>query len=152
MTPDKIEREIVIDAPVTRVWRMVTEAEHLGVWFADAGAKVDLRPGGAVELTWAKHGTAHGRVERVEPERLFAVRWLASMELGNVEPSEGNSTLVEFTLAPEGDATRLKVVESGFASLDGTDHDRIAKHADNTRGWELELEDLRIYAREKAAV
>ena len=47
MVPDQIERETVIAAPVERVWALLTEAEHLGRWFGDAGAEIDLRPGGA---------------------------------------------------------------------------------------------------------
>ena len=39
-------------------------------------------------------------------------------------PSTGNSTLVEFTLAAEGDGTRLTVVETGFAGLDTTPEQR----------------------------
>jgi uncharacterized protein YndB with AHSA1/START domain len=50
MVPDQIERETVINAPVERVWELITEAEHLGRWFGDAGAEIDLRPGGAMIL------------------------------------------------------------------------------------------------------
>ena len=46
MTQDSIEREVTIEAPVERVWSVITEAEHVGRWFGDAGAEVDLRPGG----------------------------------------------------------------------------------------------------------
>ena len=50
MTADQIERETTIAAPVERVWSLITEAEHLGKWFGDAGAEIDLRPGGALRL------------------------------------------------------------------------------------------------------
>ena len=62
---DTIEREVQIDAPVEHVWALLTQAEHLGTWFGDAGAEIDLRPGGMLSLSWEEHGTAHGRVERV---------------------------------------------------------------------------------------
>ena len=145
-TTDRIERETVIDAPVDRVWSLLTEAEHLGRWFGDAGAEIDLRPGGALALHWAEHGTAHGRVEQIEPGRRLALRWGA--EPGAFEPS--TSTHVEFTLRPEGDATRLRVVESGFDSLAGSPAERAAKHADNTEGWAIELGHLRDHARRVA--
>lgn len=46
----------------------------------------------------------------------------------------GVSTLVEFSLAPDGEGTRLRLVESGF-----TDD----KHrAQNSGGWDSELADL----------
>ena len=35
MVPDTINREIVIDAPPTAVWAIVTEAQHLSGWLSD---------------------------------------------------------------------------------------------------------------------
>ena len=151
MVPDQIERETVIEAPVERVWELLTEAEHVGRWFGDAGATIDLRPGGEMVVRWAGHGANHARVVAVEPHTRFSYRWAPFKDPGGEEPVEGNSTLVEFTLAPEGDGTRLRVVESGFASLATTDAQRASNHAGNTEGWQAELGDLREYAA-KAAV
>jgi uncharacterized protein YndB with AHSA1/START domain len=133
--PDRIEREVVIDAPVERVWALITEAEHFGTWFADSAAEIDLRPGGA-------------RVERVEPPRLFAYRWANAID---AEPAEGHSTLVEFTLAAEDTGTRVRVVESGFASLDTSEDDRRRQIDDNTNGWGIELGHLVEHAGRVAA-
>jgi uncharacterized protein YndB with AHSA1/START domain len=151
MVPDEIQREIVIDAPVERVWELITEAEHLGRWFGDAGAEIDLRPGGALVLRWSAHGTSRGRVVAVEPCTRFSYRWAPFKDPGGAEPVEGNSTLVEFTLQPEGTGTRLRVVESGFASLATSDEQRVQNVEGNTGGWERETDELRRYA-EKVAV
>lgn len=148
MVPDSIEREITISAPIERVWSIVTEAEHIGRWFGDAGAQIDLRPGGAFRCTWAKHGTVHGVVERVEPPRFFSYRWARPLG-ADVEP--GNSTLVEFTLTAEGSDTRLRVVESGFRGVRGTDEEREQYAAENTGGWESELAELANYVTRRAA-
>jgi uncharacterized protein YndB with AHSA1/START domain len=151
VVPDQIERETVIDAPVQRVWQLITEAEHLGRWFGDAGAEIDLRPGGAIVLRWTDHGTTRGRVVAVEPQRRFAYRWAPFKDPGGEGPLEGNSTLVEFTLSPEGDGTRLRVVESGFASLATSDEQRAKNLDGNTRGWAHETDELREYAAKVAA-
>jgi uncharacterized protein YndB with AHSA1/START domain len=143
---DMIEREVTIAAPVERVWALMTAGEHLGRWFADAGADVDLRPGGALELRWKEHGTSRGRIEAVEPPRRLAFRWAPFKDPGGVEPTDGNSTLVEFTLSEEGDGTRLRVVESGFATLDCSDEQRGRNLDGNTEGWRLELAELQEYA------
>jgi len=140
--PDQIEREVIIEAPVERVWALITEPEHVGTWFADSGAEVDLRPGGQMRMSWEEHGTVLARVERVEPERMFSYRWAPFPEPGGKEPVEGNSTLVEFTLAPEGDTTRLRVVESGFSSLDAADDQRRELREGNIEGWKIELGHL----------
>jgi uncharacterized protein YndB with AHSA1/START domain len=148
---DTIEREVLIDAPVDRVWELVTEAEHLGRWFGDAGADVDLRPGGAMELRWSEHGASRGLVETVERPRLFAFRWAPFKDPGGVEPSDDNSTRVEFTLSEEGDGTRLRVVESGFDALATSEEQRRRNHEGNTEGWRLELGELQTYATKVAA-
>jgi uncharacterized protein YndB with AHSA1/START domain len=148
---DRIEREILIEAPVERVWDLLTEAEHLGRWFGDAGAEIDLRPGGTLILRWSEHGIVHGRVERVEPQRLFAYRWEANQSPDGVELVEGNSTLVEFTLRAEGDSTRVRVVESGFTSLASSEEERIAKADGNREGWQIEMDHLRRHAQHVTA-
>ncbi len=118
MAPDTVEREILIDAPPRVVWSIVTEAEHL------AGC-----------------GTYEGRVETVDPPRLFAFRW----QTREGEFSEANSTLVVMTLEAEETGTRLRVVESGFATLPWPDNAR-ARYADeNSKGWLTELDELRDY-------
>src|SRR4051794_3223614 len=104
---DSIEREIVIAAPPERVYEIVTRPEHMGSWFGDAGAE---READIIRMRWAEHGEAELRVVKEDPPRAFAYRWDAN------DPGIGD-TLVEFTLTPEGDGTRLKVVESGWTRL-----------------------------------
>jgi hypothetical protein len=55
------------------------------------------------------------------------------------EPHETNSLLVDFTLAEEDGATRLRLVESGFRFVErGSD----ANLADHERGWDRRLTQL----------
>jgi uncharacterized protein YndB with AHSA1/START domain len=143
MVEDRIEREIVIEAPPQRVWEAVTTAEHLGTWFGDAGAEIDLRPGGALMLRWKDFGEVRGRVEQVEPPRFFSYHW-GWPEGSPIEP--GHQTLVEFTLDPDGAGTRLRVVESGFAGLKGDDEAKAKHHEENSGGWTSELAELKSYA------
>jgi uncharacterized protein YndB with AHSA1/START domain len=151
VSADQIERETVIAAPVDRVWALLTEAEHLGRWFGDAGAEIDLRPGGAMSLSWEKYGIVRGRVVDVEAPRRFSYRWAVLREQFDSEPIDGNSTLVEFTLEAEGEGTRLRVVESGFTTLDAPAEKRDERIEDNRKGWGSELGELRDYA-ERVAV
>lgn len=51
------------------------------------------------------------------------------------ELTEGNSTVVEFTLSAEGDKTRRTVVESGFAALAVSEEVRATTVANLTEGW-----------------
>jgi uncharacterized protein YndB with AHSA1/START domain len=141
MVPDRIEREVLIDAPLEVVWAVVTEPAHVSSWFSDS-ADIDLRPGGEATLTWDKYGSVRARVENVEPQHYFAFRWARPV---GAEPAEGNSTLVEFTLSAEDERTRLRVVESGFRELDRPEHEQATYAEENTEGWKLELGELREY-------
>jgi hypothetical protein len=53
---------------------------------------------------------------------------------------------VEFTLAAEGDDTRLRVVESGFRSLACGPEQQLRNADRNREGWEHELGELADYA------
>jgi uncharacterized protein YndB with AHSA1/START domain len=142
----QIERETVIAAPVERVWALLTEAEHVGRWFCDDGAEIDLKPGGEMVMRWAEHGVGRARIVDLDPPRRLSYRWAAIREHWGEEPDDGNSTLVEFTLAQEGDGTRLRVVESGFEALAGSDEQRREAHEGNTEGWEVQLGNVKGYA------
>lgn len=144
MSTDTIQREISIIAPIDRVWALVTEAEHLGTWFGDSGADIDLRPGGALEVRWDGHGLS-GVVQAVEPTSLFSFRWRQVDVPDGTELTAANSTLVEFALVAEGDTTRVQVTESGFDALDLPQDQRTGLHAGHTEGWERETAELATY-------
>jgi uncharacterized protein YndB with AHSA1/START domain len=148
VVPQRIEREILIEAPVDVVWSVVTEPEHISRWFSDS-IELELRPGGRALLRWNEYGTVHGRVERVEPPHFFSFRWVVPRR-PEADVADDNSTLVEFSLSAEGASTRLTVVESGFRDLAGSDDER-QEHVDShRRGWEKELGELDEYVGRRA--
>ena len=144
LVADRIEREILIDAPVDVVWDVVTRPEHISGWFSDR-VEIDLRPGGAMVLAWDDYGTVCGRVERVQPPHFFSFRWVVP-RIPGAELSDDNSTLVEFSLVADGEGTRLTVVESGFAGLAGPDEENQGHVDAHRRGWVKELGELVEYA------
>nr|WSZ94786.1 SRPBCC family protein [Streptomyces sp. NBC_00857] len=142
---DRIEREITIAAPVERVWAVLTEPEHVGRWFGQGPpTPVDLRPGGIMYLDHGAYGQFRTTIVTVDPPRHFSYRW-ASAYPGEVA-TKGNSTLVEFTLTPEGEGTRLRVVETGFADIvipeDKQDN---ASKESHTKGWTAMVGNIREY-------
>lgn len=148
MTEDRIERETLIAAPLERVWSLVAQP---GFWVAD---KASL-PGTVAEegKTMIARNPEHGdfpvRVEKVEPPTYLAYRWTSAFP--GEELREDNSTLVEFTLSQEGDRTRLRVVESGFTALAGSEELRSQNHKDHSEGWPLELGALKDRAEQPSA-
>jgi uncharacterized protein YndB with AHSA1/START domain len=133
MSTDVIEREIVIAAAPERVWPLVAEP---GFWARDdegtpAGSAV---AGESLVVRHPEHGEFPVRVEKVDPPHYVAYRWVSAFP---GEPlRDDTTTLVEFTLTPEGDGTRLRVVESGFAALPTTEENRRTVIADHTAGWD----------------
>jgi uncharacterized protein YndB with AHSA1/START domain len=140
MDYDKIEREIVISAPVDRVWAVLTAPEH---WLGEGDpAGFDLREGARIVFQAPGGGSYPMHIEKVEPKRYLAFRW--ANRFPPQQPRQGNSTLVEYTLIPEAGAkTRLRVVESGFATLAVPEDERQRAAQDNTGAWEGVLDHLR---------
>ncbi|WP_202868576.1 SRPBCC domain-containing protein [Kribbella sindirgiensis] len=93
-----------------------------------------------------EYGDFPVRVEKVDPPTYLAYRWASAFP--GQELRDDNSTLVEFTLSSEGDQTRLKVVESGFAALSGAVDVRDQAWKDNSSGWPMELDALKKRAEE----
>ena len=143
MSEDRIERETLIAAPLERVWSLVAQP---GFWVADeAGLPGAVaREGESMVAKNAHHGDFPVRVEKVEPPTYLAYRWASAFP--GEELREDNSTLVEFTLTQEGDKTRLRVAESGFAALTGSEEFRDQAVKDNTGGWPQELDALKTRA------
>ncbi len=147
MPQNWIEREVLIEASRERVWAVLTEPAHIAGWFGDT-AEIDLRPGGTAAFGWTEHGTHRAVIDRVEPPNFLSYRWARDTE---AEPAEGTSTLVEFTLTEVFAGTLLRVVETGFASLHGTEQDQDNAVEENTEGWQSELAELKEYAERPAA-
>lgn len=140
-TDDSIEREIQIDAPVETVWSIVTEPQNISRWFANE-AEIDLRPGGDLVFRFDSGIDGKGVVEKVEPPNLFAFRWISPEPERDMVAAQGHYTTVEFTLQKQGEGTLLRVVESGFAALEGTAAENAALAERHEGGWGMFLERL----------
>jgi uncharacterized protein YndB with AHSA1/START domain len=147
MPQDWIEREVLIEASLERVWAVLTDAQQVAGWFGDS-AEIDLRPGGRAVFGWAQRGVHHAVIQAVEPPSLFSYRWA---RIPDAEPGEGNSTLIEFTLTEVFAGTLVRVVETGFASLHATEQEQDAAVQENTDRWIAELAALKDYAERPAA-
>jgi uncharacterized protein YndB with AHSA1/START domain len=145
MVPERVEREVLVDAPLEVVWAVITEPEHISGWFSDS-VEIDLRPGGRLSLVWEGDHTEHGRVVTVDPPHYFSFRWIRGSAN---EARENNSTLVEFRLSPEGQGTRLLVVETGFSRLDWPEDEQARDAEEHREGWRNELDELLEYVRQQ---
>ncbi|NYT96213.1 SRPBCC domain-containing protein [Salinispora sp. H7-4] len=132
MSEDRIEREILISAPMERVWSLVAEP---GFWVADEATTTGTvaKEGESMTARNPEYGDFPIRVEKVQRPTYVAYRWASAFPGEDLR--EDNSTLVEFTLSAEGDKTRLRVVESGFAALAAAEEQRSEALKNNDKGW-----------------
>jgi uncharacterized protein YndB with AHSA1/START domain len=125
---DRIEREIQIDAPIERVFALVSEP---GWWIEDGPQRSVTREGDLTVVELPAHGMSFPVLSLTQdPPRYACFR----SAYPGMEPVEGTSTLVEFTLTEQDGGTLLRVVESGY--------DALTVPCDTTRnveGWEREL-------------
>jgi uncharacterized protein YndB with AHSA1/START domain len=142
MIPAQIEKEMVIAAPIEVVWRIMTEPDQIKQWFSPE-AELEGRPGGEGRLKFESGDEYYLQVEAFEPPHRFAYRWMHDK---GTKARPENSMLVEFTLRSEADGTRLRVVESGFETVDWAQEVKTKYADDHSRGWQHFLERLRDHA------
>ncbi|MDH3013517.1 MULTISPECIES: ATPase [Gordonia] len=136
---DRVEREIAIEATAERVWQLVSEPG----WYINDSVITEHRIDRDGDLSTV-HDPVHGafvfRTVKLDEPRYAAFRWLA-----DASDPDSESTLVEFWIADSGPGVILKVVESGFASLSGSEAERRARFDGNAEGWRIELELARTH-------
>ncbi|WUI01406.1 SRPBCC domain-containing protein [Spirillospora sp. NBC_00431] len=103
--------DVVIDAPVAKVWASITEPVHIAKWFNEADHEVDeMKPGGLMKFHFGRHGTMYARILEVEPYRVFSYRVFADLEREPHDESAG--TVLRYVLVDKGDKTLLRLEEN----------------------------------------
>jgi len=140
---DRIEKQIELKAPVSRVWRALTDHREFGEWFR---VKIDgpFVPGmpstGHVTYPGYEHVQWHAIVQRMEPESLFSFTWHPYAVDPKIDYSAESPTLVEFRLEPIPGGTRLRLTESGFDKLPA--NRRAEAMRMNDGGWTEQLKNI----------
>jgi uncharacterized protein YndB with AHSA1/START domain len=128
--------------PVAKVWRALTDPEHLRAWFP-ASVDMDLTPGAKLRFelvpeAQARHGlsdedmTSYGEMTTVEPPRLLEYTWSGEILRWELEPTADGCRL-RFTdvfddraIAADDGAGWHVALEALGTALDGRDVDRLA--------------------------
>ena len=140
---DRIEKRIEIKAPVSRVWRALTDHREFGEWF---GVKVEnpFVPGqlsqGQITYPGYEHLRWQAVVQKMEPERLFSFTWHPYGIDPKVDYSKETPTLVEFRLEKSATGTLLHVIESGFDKVPA--HRREEAFRMNDSGWTQQMKNI----------
>ncbi len=157
MSTDRIEKRILLHAPLKRVWRALSDAAEFGSWFGVkfegpfargacvrgkiVGTTVDAEVGKLqkqfedvpFEIT----------IEQMEPERTFSFRWHPNATQHGVDYSAESTTLIVFALEEVADGVLLTVTESGFDRIPL--ERRAQAFTANEQGWGLVVKLIEGY-------
>ena len=140
---DRIEKRIELAAPISRVWRALTDYREFGQWF---GVKLDgpFRAGqvsrGHITHPGYEHVKWKAVVQKMEPERLFSFTWHPYAIDPKIDYSGETPTLVEFRLEETASGTLLLITESGFDKIPS--HRRLDAFRMNDGGWAQQLKNI----------
>jgi uncharacterized protein YndB with AHSA1/START domain len=144
---DRIEKQILLNAPRSRVWRALASAEEFGKWFGVNLSGKQFVAGQSVQghITYPgyEHLVMDVIVERVEPEHHLSWRWHPAAIDITVDYTPEPTTLVVFELTDVEAGTLLRVVESGFDQLPlGRREDAFRL---NDGGWAQQMTNIERY-------
>jgi uncharacterized protein YndB with AHSA1/START domain len=143
---DKIEKQIEIAAPLSRVWQALTDSRQFGKWFLvkmEGPFVAGQRVGGQITHPGYEHLRMKLDVDAIEPEKLFSFRWHPYAVDPKVDYEQEQSTLVEFRLQPVAAGTLLTVTESGFDQIPSAR--RAEAFLRNDTGWAQQMNNIQAY-------
>jgi uncharacterized protein YndB with AHSA1/START domain len=142
----QIEKQIEIAAPVSRVWRALTDYRQFGEWFLVKmdGPFVAGKPiGGQITHPGYEHLRMEIVIKAIEPETLFSYTWHPYAVDPKVDYTKEASTLVEFRLQATAGGTLLTVTESGFEKIPS--ERRAEAFLRNDGGWKQQMKNIEAY-------
>lgn len=157
MSDNRIEKHILLKAPLDRVWAALTDSRQFSIWFGmeldgpfvagqpvagrirptqvDAEVAKMQEPYAGLSVTWM--------IDRIEPKTLFSMRWHPYAVDPDVDYSGEPMTLITFTLKETGEGVELGVTETGFEHIPA--HRRTEALKANDGGWGKQMELIAAY-------
>lgn len=150
MKNDRIEKQIELKAPVSCVWRALTDYREFDEWFR-LRLENPFIPGqpssGSVTYPGYEHLRFEVMVQKIEPERLFSFTWHPYAVDPQKDYSQETPTLVEFRLEKTPGGTLLFVTESGFDKLPADR--RLEAFRMNDGGWTQQMKNIESHVAQK---
>lgn len=151
---DRIEKRIELKAPISRVWRALTDYREFGEWFRvklDDPFVVGQVSRGQITYPGYEHIKWEALVQKMEPERLFSFTWPHPKSLEKedypLDYSKEPYTLVEFRLQKTAGGTLLLLTESGFDKLPVDRRPQAFRRNDG--GWTEQMTNIENYVAQK---
>jgi len=103
-----IKKEIVINAPVAKVWEHITDSKKIAGWFSPNDFEARVGKEFSIECK-SGEGNISGVVKEIVPQQKLVYSFKSKVT--KIE------TLVTITLVKEGKGTRLTLIHSGWDAL-----------------------------------
>jgi uncharacterized protein YndB with AHSA1/START domain len=160
---DRIEKQVLLRAPLSRVWQALTDSKEFGQWFGvrfdgpfKAGAPISGRiapttmDAKVAEMQKPYEGMAFTiTIDRMEPKNLFTFRWHPFAVDPKVDYSDEPMTLVAFSLKEVPEGVLLTVTESGFDKIPL--ERRATAFTSNEGGWAMQVTLIQKYVEKPVA-
>jgi uncharacterized protein YndB with AHSA1/START domain len=147
---NSIEKRIELKAPVSRVWRALTNYREFGEWFRvklDGPFVAGQVSIGHITYPGYEHLKWEAVVQKMEHERLFSFTWHPYAVDPQKDYSKEAPTLVEFTLEKTANGTLLILTESGFDKVPSDR--RVEAFRMNEGGWTEQMKNIESYVAQK---
>src|SRR3979490_1557403 len=140
---NQIEKRIELAAPVSRVWRALTDYREFGEWFRvklDEPFVAGQVSHGHITYPGYEHVKWEAVGQKMGPERLFSFTWHPYAIDPQKDYSKETPTLVEFRLEKTPTGTLLLLTDSGFDKIPA---DRRAEaFRMNDGGWTEQMKNI----------
>ena len=143
---NRIEKKIELKAPISRVWRAITDYREFGEWFCvklDGPFVAGEASTGRITYPGYEHLKWEVVVQKMEPERLFSFTWHPYAVDPKMDYSKEAPTLVEFRLEKTATGTLLVLTESGFDKIPA--ERRLEAFRRNDGGWSEQIKNIETY-------
>jgi uncharacterized protein YndB with AHSA1/START domain len=140
---NQIEKQIELKAPISRVWRALTDYREFGEWFrvkVDGPFAAGQISRGHITHPGYEHVKWEAEVKQMEPQTLFSYTWHPYAVDPNVDYSKETPTLVEFRLEETANGTLLRVTESGFEHIPAERRAEALRRNDG--GWAAQMKNI----------
>jgi uncharacterized protein YndB with AHSA1/START domain len=150
MDNDKIETQIELNAPISKVWKALTDYEQFGEWFRvklEAPFEIGKAARGHITYPGYEHYKWEAVVQKMDHEKLFSFTWHPYAVDQKHDYSKEPPTLVEFKIEETSTGTLLTLTESGFSKIP------IERRAEafrmNSNGWTEQMKNIEAHVSQK---
>lgn len=144
ISTDRIDKELQLNAPASRVWRALSDSAEFGAWFGvdlEGPFQVGEIIRGQITHPGCEQMIFEARVEQMAVDSYFAFRWHPHTIEAGVDRWTLPSTLVEFRLEASGAGTLLRISESGFDGI--AEEHREISFTRNEGGWIQQVDSIK---------